>query len=381
VKIAAVEGAVLRDPTSGEETTLVTVVTGEGVKGYGEALANPFAVKAVIDSRRSGTTSEADWDADVQALLVGEDPRDPRRLWRRLKDTTFWSCRAGVGHVALAGIDTALWDLAGKLADVPVWKLLGEARNERPVPYVTVWHGDMPFAETVERSVETLLAAKEQGFRAGKVEALPGNAPDALDGVELVRRAREAVGPDFTLLFDVGYRWNSFDEGIECARGVDDYGLFALEAPFHPERMDDYRRLAASLRTPLATGDMLTAAVEYLPLLESGVVEYLQGGAARTGINEMDALATAAGARGRAWIPWGWSQTTISTAANVHVAVVHDNVPLVEYAPPWLYEGMALRKEIAGPEPAFRDGRFELPVAPGLGIEIDEGAVERLRVA
>jgi L-alanine-DL-glutamate epimerase-like enolase superfamily enzyme len=377
VRIESIEATMLRDPVSGEETTLVIVAADDGTVGYGEALAHQVAVKAVIEARRS----ELDlWDADVQSLLLGEDPRDPKRLWRKLKSATFWSCRTGLGHVALAGVDMALWDLAGKIQGMPVWQLLGEQKNFELVPYVTVYHGDAPFSQTLLRSEEVLRAAKADGFRAAKVEALSGNAPGLLDAVELTARAREILGPDVPLLLDVGYRWSSFAEAEECARAVDEFDLFALEAPFPPHQLDDYRQLAAAISTPVATGDILTAASEYFPLLDAGVVSYVQGGAARTGISDMLALAEAARARGRQLVPWGWAFTTLTAAANVHVAVVTENIPLIEYWAPWLYDEMDFRTDLSGPEPSIVAGRFELPTAPGLGVTVAEAAVDRYRV-
>jgi L-alanine-DL-glutamate epimerase-like enolase superfamily enzyme len=95
----------------------------------------------------------------------------------------------------------------------------------------------------------------------------------------------------------------------------------------------------------------------------------------------MGVLADEAAARGRALVPWGWVPTTLSVAANLHRAIVHDNVPLIEYRMPDPEHGALLRRALAGPEPVIRDGEFTLPTAPGLGVEVDLELVERLRVA
>lgn len=379
MRISSVDATVLRDRVPGyeeEETVLISVATDDGVTGYGEAVARSAAVKAVVESE----ATDDGWDAGIRTLLLGADPTDAAALCARLKDRTFWSCRSGIGHVAIAGVETALWDLAGKLRGTPAWQLMGERRNPRLVPYATLYHGSGAFTDTLTRTLAALDVVVERGYRAAKLEAMPNNAPTAADTIELVARARDHVTPDFALLLDAGYRWRHFDDAAPVVRELDQFQLFALEAPFPPERIEDYRRLAGSIGTPVATGDMLTAAVDYEQLLDSGAVRYLQAGAARTGVGDMATLARAAAARGVGFIPWNWVPTALATWANVHMAVGHDNVPLIEYRAPELYPEAQLRSALASPEPVLRDGEFELPTRPGLGVDVDVEFVRRLEV-
>ena len=367
------------DPVDNRQQCAIVAVTAEdGTTGYGEANASPAAVKALLEGDFG---LRDDWDDAPRRLLIGSDATDPATTWRKLKAWSFWSCRAGLGHVALAGADMALWDLAGKLAGVPSWRLMGEAANPEPLAYVTLYHGPGDVERTWKVTRDALSLATSLGYRAAKVEALERNAPEQRDILTLVSRARELVGDEVTLLLDVGYRWRDLDEALPVARELDRYGYFALEAPFHPEQVEDYRGLTEAIATPVAAGDMLTSAVEYLPMLELGGVAIVQAGAARTGLSEMSLLARRAAGLGRRFVPWGWAATACTTAANLHHAVVHANVPMVEHAPLELYPEARLRGDLAGPEPVIRDGRFALPDRPGLGVEIDPGALERFRVA
>ncbi len=283
-----------------QQAALVTVRTDAGLVGYGEANANPSAIKALIESEY---TLPGGWDDGIKDLLIGEDPSDPRALWTKLASSTFWSCKTGLGHVALAGIDMALWDLAGKIRGVPVWQLLGDRRNLELRPYVTLYHGSSGFDETVRRMLDTVDRIVEEGYQAAKVEALEDNTADNREAVRLVERVREHVGDDFTLLLDVGYRWESFEEARDCARELDAFGLAFLETPFPPENVEAYRRLSEHIETPLAGADILTAYCDYLHLLDSDAVEVFQAGACRTGISDMDHLARAAAGRGRQFVP------------------------------------------------------------------------------
>jgi L-alanine-DL-glutamate epimerase-like enolase superfamily enzyme len=375
--ISHVDATILRDEVGREETVLVTVRADDGTVGYGEAVARVQAVKAVIDSV---SDAEGGWDRGVRTLLLGEEPTDPHLLWQKLRDNTFWSCRSGIGHVALAGVDMALWDLAGKLQGVPAWQLMGTKKNQKLMPYVTLYHGEAPFAETIAKTMDGLDMAIELGVRAFKVEAMPNNVQDPFDAVELVARARERIGDDAPLLLDIGYSWDDLGTAVNITKALSEFDLFALEAPFQPHRIDDYKRLAELTPIPLTSGDQLTAASDYEPLLDSGALRFVQGGSARTGVSDMGNLADAALTRGMGLVPWGWVPTCLSTVANVHRAAVHANVPLIEYRPPELYH-TALRASLFTPEPRIRDGLFVLPATPGLGVDIDLDVVSRLRLS
>jgi L-alanine-DL-glutamate epimerase-like enolase superfamily enzyme len=361
-----------------QQCALIMLTAEDGTVGYGEANANPAAVKALLETDLG---LKGNWDDAPRVNVLGGDATDPRELWRRLKDWSFWSCRAGLGHVALAAVGTAAWDLAGKLAGKPTYELLGPLKNAQPLAYCTLYHGAGDFRDTVTKTLKAVDGILEAGFQAAKVEPLPENAPEPDDIVELVRLVRERVGDDFLLLADVGYRWRSADEAIPIALQLDDFDLYALEAPFPPHDVAAYRALAAAIATPLCTGDQLTAAVEYLPVLESGTVRFVQGGAARTGIDDMDHLAKRAGELGKGFVPWGWVATGLTIAANLHLSVVHDNVPLIEYAPPSLYPEALLRNELFGPEPTVRNGVFDLPTRPGLGMDLNAEVLDRVRIA
>jgi L-alanine-DL-glutamate epimerase-like enolase superfamily enzyme len=381
--ITEISASVIRDtdrPTSNaDETVIVSVTSDTGLVGYGEANACAPAVRAAILDPKPG---RGGWDDGIQAALIGADLDDPAELYRCLKASTFWSCRAGIGHVAIAGVTMALWDLAGKARGLPVWRLLGERANQSLQAYATIYHG----ASTSYRSTleQTLLAIDESlaaGFGALKVEAMPGiNVEEEADIVDLATRARQRVGGDVLLLLDVGYHWATAEAARPVVTRLADLDLFALEAPLPPHEVDEHLRLKELVEMPIATGDQLTSAVEFLPLLEADAVDYVQAGSPRTGIDDMGRLAGLASERGRGFMPWGWVPTALSVAANLHACVGNANVPLLEYQGPAMWNDSLLRTSLAGPEPELRDGAFVLPTEPGLGVEIDLELLERMTV-
>jgi len=381
MEIVAVECFVLQTPAKDRrsadqthEAALVRIQSDDGSVGVGEAASTPAVVKAFIEEPTSFF-----WSQGVRDILLGQDPRDPRTLWQRLYEGTFWSGRTGLGHIALAGVDMALWDLAGNIAQQPVWQLLGSTEPKPAVPYLTMYSGPSQVAETIENTVALLDRALAEGYRAAKIEAPIETAADNDEIVELVRAVREHAGPDVTLALDVGYRWKTAAEALDCTRRLEDFDLAFIESPFMPDCVEDYRELAAACPTPLAGAEILTAHAEYLPLLDAGV-QVIQAGTCRIGITECDRLVRSARARGRRFVPYGYVSTIFSTAANLHVATAHDNVPLVEHAPATFYPHMVLRNELGGPEPVMRDGMFEIPSAPGLGVTLDDVALDRYQV-
>jgi L-alanine-DL-glutamate epimerase-like enolase superfamily enzyme len=381
MQLTGVEAIVLSTPTRDwraadqtHEAALVRITSDDGHVGIGEAAVSPPVVKAFLDEPTSFS-----WSRSVADILVGEDPRDPKALWAALCEGTVWSARVGLGRIALAGVDMALWDLAGKVLGKPVWELLGGRRPDPVVPYLTMYSGPSPLQTTIENTIELVDRAVAGGFRAAKIEALTDTTENNDEIVELVRAVRAHAGPEFTLALDVGYRWPNADEAMDCIRRLEEFDLFFLETPFMPELVDEYRKLAEASPVSIAAAEILTSYAEFGPLLDAGI-DIAQSGTCRIGITESDLLARRAGELGRRYVPYGYVSTLFSVAANIHVAAANENVPLVELAPASFYPHMIMRRELAGPEPIIRDGAFELSTAPGLGLELDEDAVKRYRV-
>ena len=379
--IAAVETIVLRDEhsilsfDSRQEATLVKITTDDGTVGYGQADATPTGVKGFLEA-----PSSWNWSKSVTEMLLGEDPGDPRRLWLKLMAGTYWSVRLGLGHVALAAVDMALWDIAGKASALPVWQLLGPKRSTPVVPYVTVYHGPGTLNETIARSLDCLDRLRDKGYKAAKLEPLIDTTADEKEIVELVRRGREHVGADFTLLCDVGYRWTDADVAIACVRELAAYDIFFLETPFPPEQVENYRKLVDAVDVPIAGAEVLTSFTEFQTLLDFGGIDIVQPGCNRVGITESDRLARYAASRERRLVPYGFVATLLASYANIHVASANENVPYVEMAPPSLYPGFPLRDDLGTPEPPLRNGEFEVLDSPGLGVEMDEDAIATFRV-
>jgi L-rhamnonate dehydratase len=382
MRIVDVEAVVVEAPDQprhhNNEVVLVTVSSDSGLTGMGEGHGHPAAIKALVDERRPGSWGFA---ANIREVLLGLADDDPRSAWAQLAERTFGWSRNGLGHVALAAVDMALWDLAGKVVGRPVWSLLGEARADPVRPYATIYRGAGPFDRVLHDSLVLVDRALELGLTAVKVEPLRESAPADEQVVSFVREVRQLVGRETTLLVDLGYRWERAVDAIDCLRRVEEYGPICFETPLRIGDLDEHLRLAEALDVPLAGAEVLVAHDEFVDFLDRGGAGIAQASPSSLGITELDRLARSCRERGKELQPHGWSPTVLGTAANLHVASVHGDITLVEYAPPALYPEYTLRAVLAGPEPALRDGVFDRPTEPGLGVSLDPDALARYRLA
>lgn len=170
--------------------------------------------------------------------LVGLDPLDPVAVWERLYVGTAMTGRRGAAVHALGALDVALWDICGKAAGKPTWQLLGEAAHESLTPYASL----LPHARDIDSFQQALVDqaawAKGLGFRAAKLELL-WTGPYASTGldepdtrmVETIAAARKVVGPDFAIMVDVGYSWDSPAHALELSRAGRSTTCFFVETP------------------------------------------------------------------------------------------------------------------------------------------------------
>jgi len=381
MKITDVETIVLAnpdlDPTacdSAQDAVVVRVSTDEGLVGIGEVDATPNVVVAFLEA-----PSAHSFALGLRDLLLGEDPLDTRRIWRKLYDGSIMSARRGMGIHAIGAVDVALWDLKGKALGLPVWKALGGAARERVIPYASILPRGSLGNEVLEDVTRLMTAAREQGFRAAKIEAVVEVTRGDADVLEMVARSRDALGPEIALLVDVGYRWQDAKSALRVIRELERYDVFLVETPLKVDLVDAYAELARATPVRIATGELHATRFEFLELIERGVVDVVQPDVPRCGgLTEALRIADDARDRGRLVVPHAWN-TGITTAAAIHLSAVCDNCPFVEYLPPTML-GPGLRRDLLAAEPALVDGAIPLPETSGLGVELDPEAVERYRV-
>jgi L-alanine-DL-glutamate epimerase-like enolase superfamily enzyme len=389
VRVTAVECHILLDPdyqvgatSSAQDDLVVEVHTDDGLVGIGEADVNPWVGWACIMAPGTHTM-----DRGLGHALLGLDPSDPEAVWEELYRATAMTGRRGALIHAMGAIDMALWDLRGKAAGVPTWKLLGTKCREWLTPYASLQPEVGDFDGYVTALVDWASRSKALGYPAVKL-SLTFGGPYAHMGVRVpdermaaaIVAVREAVGPEIAIMVDVQYAFQSVEQAATAINQWKDLDVYFVETPLWPDDLGGYAELAHRVDTPIASGEWLSTRFEFEDLLDRGQVAIAQPDIGRVGgLTEARRVCQLTASRGRRVVPHGW-KTGISVAAAAHLATVTENMPFFEYLPPSLSES-PLRQTLVHDEHVIRDGRLPIPAKPGLGFELDRSALERFEEA
>jgi L-alanine-DL-glutamate epimerase-like enolase superfamily enzyme len=347
--------------------TLVAVVTEDGPVGYGSAFTNVDLVKAAL--------------AQLEPLYRGASAIEPERTSEILHQNSFWLGRGGTMTHAISAIDIALWDLLGQATGQPVGRLLGGRYRERVRPYASIL---MREPEALADELERLMA---QGFRAFKLGWGPfGRVSAAMDDA-IVRRAREAVGPDIALMVDAGGSDAFWPNGYKWALRTSDmlagHGIGWFEEPLSPDALADFQLLREHSRVPIAGGEVLTRRQSFLPWLQGRAFDIVQPDVTKVGgLSEERRIAWTALDNGVAVVPHGWN-TALGLAADLQLASALPGTELVEY----LIGAPYIDSIVAEAWNLDAMGMLAIPDLPGLGVALDFDRVahyargERLPIA
>lgn len=335
-------------------TSLVLVRTDAGETGIGAAYSHPDLVKLIIEQH-------------LAPHLVGEDPTRIEVLWSRMANLTLWYGRKGVAVSALGGIDIALWDLRGKQLGEPLWRLLGGHEFRVPA-YASglFWTDDVATLE-VEAARH-----RRRGFDRVKMRLGRSYAYD-LAAVDAVIRG---VGEGGSVLVDGSHRY-SVDQAARMSEELATRPVLWFEEPFAPDDLESYSSLRArTAAVALAAGENEFGLQGFRELMRGPLVDIVQPDACRTGgITEMLRIASMAGAQGLRVAPHTWSDA-VALTANAHVVASLDHGLTVEVD----QTGNPAVDELLRGGLQIAEGHLDLGDRPGLGIEIDEDVLDRLRV-
>jgi L-rhamnonate dehydratase len=388
LKITKIETHVLLVPdydrdacSSAQDDIVVLIHTDAGITGIGEVDTNPWVAQAMIHARGTHVLG-----LGLEEMLLGEDPLHPETLWDKMYTGSFMTGRRGLGICAIGALDMALWDIRGKALGLPCWQLLGGARKTHIQPYASL----LPAGHTAKEYRESLVAKAREatriGFRAGKMEVCVKGpyahnklnvGDDAI--IEIVAACREAVGPDFVMMVDVCYCWANAKEALRVIRQLERYDIFFLETPLQLDDLDGYAFLHDHCGIPIAAGELQNTRFEFLDLMDRGKVDVAQPDVGRVGgLTEARRVCELAAERGRLIVPHCW-KTGIGIAASAHLSAATAHCPYIEFLPAQLAES-ALRRELVRDELRMSDGVIPLPQKPGLGIELNQDALQKFRV-
>ena len=337
------------------ETLLVRIVTDDGLAGWGEAHAPPIP--------RVAQTLIADLFAPQ---LIGRDPLATDAIW----DALYASMRlrgygSGAMLEALAGVDIALWDLAGKALGKPIYTLLGGPYRTHIPCYLSGVPGS-----TVEARVAAAQEAVRLGFTAMKMSV--GRAPldEDLDGVEAIVRA---VQGQADVLVDAHGVYDA-RTAVEAGRRLERMGAGWLEDPLPPEDVDGYAALCAALDLPVASGETECTRWQFNEKLRRRASDVILPDVCRAGgITEGRKIAQVADLYNVPWCVHASISTAIHLAAGLHLAAATPNFLLCEY--PQSFRDSALANALVTTPLRPEDGHLEVPSGPGLGLTLHEEAL------
>lgn len=333
----------------------VKIITDEGLYGIGEASL----------SGRSLTVVNA--LEHLKPLLVGQDATRIEHIWQDIFRGTFW--RGGpVLQSALAGIDIALWDLAGKALDVPTYRLLGGATRDKVLVYRHVG------GSTPEELIENSQRLLEEGWKVLRISPLDGieNGFDPkraiLRGVEHFSALRRAIGEAVEIIFEVHTRLTPI-RAIELCNALVDYRPFFVEDPIRSENPASFATLRTHTNVPLGTGEQLTTKWAFRELIEQELIDYLRVDICHSGgITEGKKIA-ALGEVHYEELACHYTSSPVSTAAMLHLNLSVPNCAVQEYAPPAPWMNEVIQHDLS-----TEAGYLVRSDAPGLGVDLNEEA-------
>jgi len=341
----------------------IEVETDEGITGVGEATIEPF-------ERTMVTLIE-----DYKRTVLGKDPRAIEYLWEDRYRGQFLRSDLLV-NVALSAIEIACWDIKGKVLGVPCYELFGGPVRRSVPAYGNYWFMKTRMGKTsVGEYAESAARAVENGFRALKWSPFGYTAHSMTPEqehvtFECVRQVREAVGPDVWLMVDAHGRFD-LPQARRLAKGFEEYDLYFFEEPLPPENLDAFVELKRSTTTPIATGERYVARHQFRDLLEKYACDYIQPDAIYTGgMNELRKIAMMAETYYCPVIPHNCNGP-VCTAATIHASACMPNFRIMEYIP------VPERVDVIVEPLVIKNGAFELPTKPGLGVELNKEVFDR----
>jgi len=355
-----------QDTISSRSVGLVKITTDDGIVGWGEGCGGPSA--AVVE--------------DILApLIIGENPINRLKLWQKMFHSLYNANLAvGYGGSAISAIDTALWDITGKILGLPIYDLLGgQIRSSVPVYATGLYYteGEMP-----TRLLAEARGYVESGFIGMKTKI---GGLKIEDDVKRVKAIRDEIGPDIKLMVDANQAYN-VSSAIRIGQKLAHLDLVWFEEPVNAQDIDGYLSVKSSLPMAIAGGENLRTRYEFQQFLSRRAYDIVQPDIINVGgISEMRNVAMTANTMGIQVNPHVWG-SPIMIAASLHVASTLPPCPPSGNPEPFVQETVmeydrtpsAIRDDVSPETFKLTNGRLQVPTGPGLGITVDEEAVRSL---
>lgn len=353
---------------------IVEVLTDEGLTGIGE----------VFGSGNVALGNSAIVERVLKPLILHENPLYPEVIWHKVYNTLRDHGQKGMPIQCLSGIDMALWDIAGKVYQQPLYVLLGGKFRAK----IQVYGYGMLFRKVPDlpRSfAEEARKLKEMGFQAIKMKI--GKTPE--EDIALVRAVRDSVGKDLKLMVDANHAYTS-TVAIPLGRTLEEMDVHWFEEPLAPEDLDGYLEVKTALDLPIAGGECEFTRWGFRELVSRRCVDFLQPEVcACGGISEFRKIAALASAWCIPVIPHVWG-SAVAITVNLHLLTslppcpgAYTPVePMLEYdtTPNMFREELAAEPLNVLRSVHTHQGYIAVPEKPGIGIELNRKLLERYKI-
>ena len=351
---------------SGQDALVVRISTDAGITGIGEVDSSPLAVKGAIEGPFSNTIT-----IGLRELIVGEDPLETEYLWYKMYRQNSYSGRRGIAVHAMSGIDMALWDIKGKVLGQPIWKLLGGGFHKSRVRV----YASSLFGATPEETGTKARRFRDKGFTAVKFGWHPMGQDEGTD-LALVREARKGLGDAPDLMIDAGLVWDA-KTALQRARAFSEHRIFWLEEPLAPDDYEGYRKLSNATDVRIAAGEHESERHSFLDLMDRGQIDIAQVDLTRCGgFTEAMKIASLAMDRGLPVVNHAFT-TYINIAASLHFLNAIPNSFIMEFV---VEEDTTLRDALTKQRFIPKDGFVDIPMEPGLGVDLNDQALSKYAV-
>ncbi len=356
---------------------LVEVETDEGITGWGECFG-PGAIAVANKGIVEGV---------IQPMILGMDPMDRDVIWHKCYNLMRDHGQKGMPMQSLSGVDIALWDIAGKVAGLPIHKMIGGAhRADVPVYGYGMMLRPEPVEDLAARFVDEAAAIKNMGFVATKMKTGLGPKPD----VTLCEAVRKGVGDDFPFMVDANHAYTTSD-AFYVGRALEELNAYWFEEPVAPEDLNGYKELRAGLKVNISGGEAEFGRWGWRTILENRGLDIAQPEVcALGGISEYLRVLALCHAHFTPVINHVWG-SAIAVATNLQLLAampplpggLHPWEPMLEFdtthnafRDELLEEQLDIQGQVAN-----NKGRAKIPQGPGIGVTPDRAFIERYKIA
>lgn len=302
-------------------------ITGYATSSFGAVEGGPKVLRALLEE-------------EVKPLVVGQDPAFPKKIRADLHRGLQYHGLTGIAQFAIAATDIAVWDIVGKNAGMPVWRMLGAFRDRMPVYSMCGWYyDDDPDLSQYKKQIETALS---QGYRAIKIKT---GRYDLADDERRIRVALDMAGKERRVMLDANQVF-SRNEAIRRGRLYQQMGMYWYEEPLPPHDMEGYAELARELDIRIATGENLYTKYQFNDLIQRRGADIVQPDNRRAGgVTEWLEIAAIADAAGLSLASHGGGDVNM----NMLCAIPN-----------------AIYMETGGPQARMVNGEVLAPEVPGM---------------